>query len=770
MEALKEFAFFLKKNHLKDLAREYVKNIHNKDLDILRFYQNVPIEEQLSIVEASLSDFLSSIIEGNYLEKQLERVHKWDSGEIKNFSRESINAYDLLYIYFNQKTVLINFLPLFTQDNSKIVQIMLLLEDYYIKAEEASLRVIFKVRDEVTERLKRSEKMLEQAQAVARVGSYEWNLKTNTVTWSKEIYSIFGVKDHQFGKTFESIRKFIHPEDYIQVMNSIEEAVAREGNYSIYHRIITPNKQIRTLFTRGEIVYENNTPVTIFGTVQDVSERLIQEKKFETLLQSAPDAIFITDSTFTILEWNELAEKLLGWTMEEIRGMELVNSFFPLQMLTELHNNRDKFDVSGKAELFNKPFNIEARRKDGTFFPAEITLSPVNIENEPLFIGFIRDITERKKAEENLLKLAAIVKSSDDGIFSITSDGVIESWNKGAENVFGYTSEEILGQNISILSPGEQTDDLLEIKRRVNEGEHISHLDIKTVKKNGQENYVSLTVSPIRNNLNEVIALSVIARDMTNKKRVENQQELLLQQLEKKNKELNDFAYVVSHDLKAPLRAIGSLSNWLLSDYGDKLGAEGNETIQLLVGRVNRMDKLIDGILQYSRIGRLKNESQEIDLNDIIKEIVFSIAPPSHIKVKIEQPMPVVYADRISMEQVFQNLIGNAINYMDKKEGLIRVGSKDEGDKFIFYVADNGPGIEEKYYEKIFQIFQSLSSRDEKEGTGIGLAIVKKIVEIYNGKVWLESRVGEGSTFFLQFPKASFQMPASATKPVLTAK
>jgi signal transduction histidine kinase len=219
------------------------------------------------------------------------------------------------------------------------------------------------------------------------------------------------------------------------------------------------------------------------------------------------------------------------------------------------------------------------------------------------------------------------------------------------------------------------------------------------------------------------------------------------------NNELKEFAYIVSHDLKAPLRAISQLTHWISEDYSAAFDAEGKMQMDLIIQRVKRMDGLIDGILRYSRLGRVREKAESLDLNILVKEVIDTIASGEDVKVTIENKLPVILRDSIRMEQVFQNLIGNAIKYTDKGESIIRVGCVEDETSWTFSVADNGPGIESQYHEKIFQIFQTLTPRDERESTGIGLALVKKIIGIYGGSVWLESEAGCGTTFFFTLPR-----------------
>jgi signal transduction histidine kinase len=225
------------------------------------------------------------------------------------------------------------------------------------------------------------------------------------------------------------------------------------------------------------------------------------------------------------------------------------------------------------------------------------------------------------------------------------------------------------------------------------------------------------------------------------------------EELEAANKELNEFAYIVSHDLKAPLRGVSQLAGWLASDYADSLDEDGKDLLSTLTGRLDRMHNLIEGILQYSKIGRVKDEEEEIDLDLIVRETVDLLAPPPSFLIKVGSKLPTVRFDPTRVRQVFQNLISNAIKYNDKPEGLIEIDCEDLGTQYRFAVSDNGPGIDEKYHEKIFGIFQTLNARDEFESTGIGLSVVKKVVEMKKGKIWVESKAGEGTRFVFTIPK-----------------
>jgi signal transduction histidine kinase len=227
------------------------------------------------------------------------------------------------------------------------------------------------------------------------------------------------------------------------------------------------------------------------------------------------------------------------------------------------------------------------------------------------------------------------------------------------------------------------------------------------------------------------------------------------EQLKKQNEELNQFSYVVSHDLKAPLRAIFKLSEWIEEDLGPAIPAESKKNMQILRGRVFRLEALINGLLEYSKIGRLEVPVERVDVYTMLKETTDLLNPPAHIKIEITNDMPVLNTKKYLLQQVFINLLANAIKYNDKENGKVMISSQEAGDFHQFTVEDNGIGIAPAYHEKVFEMFQTLESRDKVEGTGVGLAIIKKSVEDIGGTIRLESEENKGARFIFTWPKAA---------------
>ncbi|KST69974.1 sensor histidine kinase [Mastigocoleus testarum] len=362
------------------------------------------------------------------------------------------------------------------------------------------------------------------------------------------------------------------------------------------------------------------------------------------------------------------------------------------------------------------------------------------------------------KLSQNKEILNSILANVIDGVILLDRERKIEICNLAVENMFGYKSSEIIGQKLSKLlrdSKGKN----IERKEKFVLPQFNSRVEACGKQKNGVCFPLELSTSETPLNSQEL----VIIRDMTERQRIEvtlqkNAEELaflstiLLQkntELEEQNKELDSFTYAVSHDLKAPLRAINNLSEWIEEDLKDFLTQDTQHNMNLLRGRVKRMAALIDALLEYSRVGRKNIEPETVAVDKLISEVINLLNPPPEIEIKVTPNLPTLITKKILLFQVFSNLIGNAIKHRHHPKGIIEITFKEgKGDKFYeFKVADDGYGIEHKYYSQIFNIFQTLQARDKTENTGIGLSIVKKIVEQQGGRINVESQVGKGSIF-----------------------
>lgn len=372
---------------------------------------------------------------------------------------------------------------------------------------------------------------------------------------------------------------------------------------------------------------------------------------------------------------------------------------------------------------------------------------------------------EWQQKEQALRFQSMLLNQIQDRITATDLEGHITYINAAECRTLKKSREELLGRHIGEYGedPARGATQRHIVETTLSEGEWRG--EVVNFTKDGKAVILDARTQLVRADDGQPVGMVGISTDITELKQAEARIHALNKDLESRvqqrtaqlqaaNKELQDFAYIVSHDLKSPLRGISQLAHWLLADYAHALDEQGRNTIAMLLARVKRMENLINGILQYSRIGRITEKEQPLELNELLHEVVDSLAPPDHIRIVLEDPLPVIQGDKIKMTQVFQNLIGNAIKFMDKPQGKISVRCKDQETHWQFSVTDNGPGIAEKYHKKIFQIFQTLDARDIRESTGIGLAVVKKIVEHYGGTIGVESTNGTGATFYLTFPKA----------------
>jgi PAS domain S-box-containing protein len=369
------------------------------------------------------------------------------------------------------------------------------------------------------------------------------------------------------------------------------------------------------------------------------------------------------------------------------------------------------------------------------------------------------EISRHKRVEETLEHkeslLQMIISATGEAMISIGNDGLITLFNPAAEEMFGYKKEDMLGKPLDCLMPEQYRhhhSQYLQSYFATGKPDGIigSTVELPAIRSDGHEFLLEMSLSA--GSLGDKQFVIAVARDITERKQTELYQDELLKKVDNINKELKDFVSIVSHDLKAPLRGIKTLANWILSDCSDKLGDQASEQMNLLLERVERMYSLIEGTLQYSRAGRAQEKQVQVDLNKFIPEIINMVVPPDNITVTIENELPVIECEETHIMQLFQNLLSNAIKYMDKPQGWIKVDCVEQDSFWKFSVTDNGPGIEEKHFEKIFKIFQALPTSPDFEGTGVGLTVAKKLVELYHGRIWVESKIGEGSTFFFTLP------------------
>ena len=467
-----------------------------------------------------------------------------------------------------------------------------------------------------------------------------------------------------------------------------------------------------------------------------------------------PEALLISDEDWGILHVNRRAARLWQTTEEQMLGRRPWEQWPACARAEVEEGHRRALAGEEAVELQGWSAEQVEGRMEVRAFPCEAGI-----------ITYYRQLGGERGREPAGLDtprisdaqahLAAIVQSSDDAIISKDLNGIIRSWNRGAERIFGYTAAEIVGQHISTLAPAEVADDIPRILALIAKGERVEHYQTKRKTKDGRILTVSLTVSPVRDMSGKIVGASKVARDITARELQEQALREANAALTRSNADLQQFAYSASHDLKEPLRMVSTYAAMLRRKFGGKLGQTGDEYIEYTIEGAARMERLLGDLVAYTHASTIDEEATgAIDAEAILKRAVGNVeaairdsgASISHTA------LPQVRMHEFQLQQVFQNLIANSIRYRSSDVPRIHISAEQQGKEWLFSVKDNGIGIDPQYKEQIFGIFKRLHSAAEYPGTGMGLAICERLIQRAGGRIWVESELGRGATFFFTIP------------------
>jgi len=472
---------------------------------------------------------------------------------------------------------------------------------------------------------------------------------------------------------------------------------------------------------------------------------------FQAIVEATPNAIILVNKEGRIAYANNQTEKLFRYSKTELIN-QLVEILIPRRFHQHHPDFRTVFFASPETRTMGSGRELFAIRKDKSEFPVEVGLNPLVTADHTMVLVSIIDITTRKRAEE---RFRLVVESAPNAMILANAEGVITLINKQTEQLFGYARTELVGSKLEVLIPE---------RFRGGHPEHRSHFfsspsvrsmgvgrELFAVRKDGSEFPVEIGLNPIETDEGNVVLASII--DITERKRHE-----MFLALERKNKELEHFNYIASHDLQEPLRTVSNYIQILEEDFADQFNEEARHHLRIIDRATKRMSILVRSLLEYSRLGReqkLVSVNCKVLVNNVISDLN-GLIQVTKARIEVEE-LPLINGYEIELRQLFQNLIINAIKFRRKQVNPeIKVGYKRNNENFEFYIMDNGIGIASRHFERIFHIFQRLNNRHEYDGYGIGLANCKKIVEIHGGKIWVESVLGAGSTF--KFTISNFQI------------
>ncbi len=622
----------------------------------------------------------------------------------------------------------------------------------------------------------------------------------NVIKMNDAAVKLFGydIKEEDF-----NVVNIIYRADFEYAMNSFAKLI-EEGSFTNYEaRIYTKSKEVKWVQINSSLIYnEEGKIIAAQGIVRDITSAKENAVIFEE--QREQLAAIVDNSTLgivlaqdrKIIKTNNAFQKLMQQTEDELQGISLQDLSFE-----EAHEESKKYyDQMIAGEINHYSLVERYKRTDGTAFLSKTSVTAVrdNEGNIKYQLALIEDVTEKNKRRLILNTLNNLTRSFIGKltihdiaweIANVTArdlgfeDCVVYLVNKEEkvlEQIAGYGSKvdknkEIINKiyipigkgivgHVAKTGKAELIGDTSKDKRYVvDDKKRLSEITVPIIingevvgiidSENSAKNFFSKEHLRLLKNVANLVSIQLTnAVNLERTIEAESQNKELLENLQRSNKELRDFAHIVSHDLKSPLRSINALVSWFQEDYEEVLDEGANETFDKLNNKLEQMDALIDGILRYSSV----NDSnvlivQKVKVKEVLEEIKTILYIPEHIKFIYPEKLPTIKADKTRIKQLFQNLISNAINYIDKDEGKIVVKFRELKHYWKFSISDNGVGISKVYHDKIFKIFQTLDKKGKS--TGIGLSIVKKIVELYGGEIHLESEEGKGTTFFFKIKK-----------------
>ncbi len=490
----------------------------------------------------------------------------------------------------------------------------------------------------------------------------------------------------------------------------------------------------------------------------NTSLSISETEAYRAICNAFQDAVVVTDFDGSVVLVNKRAEEIYGFESGEMIGFP-VEDLFPggppnkrLKSGKSYINDLLNGDESPQS---NRDSVVTACKKDKKTFYVNINSNNVKIGDNELIVSFVKDVTISENLEQRFHKMVGEIQ--DYSILFLDVKGEITNWNKGVERILGYSEKEIISKNCKVFFTEDDQKalipEMLLEKASINErAEHEGWL----IKKDGSPFWASVILTAIYDNAGRVMGFSKVTHDLTERMRAEEMVKSQAEELQIKNKELENFTYIASHDLQEPLSTVTSMVELIRDESDFKFSEDTEEYFSFIEEAVSRMRNLIKGLLKYSRLGR-NRELVTVNLQELIEDVQQDLS--NRIKavdatIEVMDSLPDVKGLPVELRLLFQNIVGNALKFVStERKPHIRLFANEFGNYWKFAIEDNGIGIKENYLNKIFVIFQRLHDKSQYEGDGIGLAHCKKIVDIHEGTIWAESEFGAGTTFYFTISK-----------------
>lgn len=787
---LPDYARFLYENRIPDLALEQYRISRELKIPLLIHFSEYSADQLIEISGQGLRTVLKELAANRAVEYIEQSVLNWMNNKIPQLSANQVSPEDISLLSFIRCKLFRDALPSYTTDLKLGILLMEEVNTFTSVQDTISIRALLNMQQD----------LYEQAQQIAHIGNWSLDLTTNGITWSNELYRIYEL---ELQSSLKGLASFNHPEDAEFVRSEMEYSRKTGHPHDFYYRILFPDGRQKHLHALGRVLKnDQGQPEKIIGTLQDVTslkliEKQHQEKEhfIQKIAELTPSIISVYDiHTGKFLFINQAIQTIMGYRPEDVlkTGTEFFRHIIhPEDLPRILSENQAGIERANNQNFTETPDHIQEFsyrmqhangqwrwfRSFGTVFErgtdnkveTVINIS-LDVTEQKIFDSAIRQNAEEfRRQEDRYYKM--IDEVEDYAILLLSTEGIIENWNNGAEKIKGYKSEEIIGKNFRIFYPPEDRENNLPEKliAEATQKGKASHEGWR-VRKDQTRFWGSIVITALHNKQGGVIGFSKVTRDLTAVKLAEDERRMYTheleyknQELELKNKELESFSYIASHDLQEPIRKIRIWTTRI--EEKEDITDDIKDSLGRIKNACNRMQKLIQGVLQYSQTDLLQIPRELTDLDLVLDEVLNDLSESiQEKKIVIERDhLPTLHLMRLQFVQLFSNIISNAIKYSrDDKDplikitnSLVRVAADDAGERKTFYeitIADNGIGFMQEYADKMFELFRRLESSSGYSGTGIGLAICKKIVNNHQGTISAIGEPGKGASFIIRLP------------------